>query len=394
MKNLLPKLLIVSLLLGVTWLSNPHQAFAAANFYLSPASKTVSQGSSFAVAVRVSSAEAIDSVQANLSYPADKLDFLSISTSSSAFSLQWENSGGGGSVRIARSVPGGSVSGDKLIATVSFRAKQSSGSATISFAGGTEAVSAGTSVGGGKTGGTYTFSPAPPPPPPPPPPDTTAPKITDVKVTATTFKGATIEWKTDEDSSSAVEYGLNNKYGLTAQSEGLTKAHKVAFSSEFLIPGETYHFKVKSADAAGNLATSTDSTFKAHGFTVKIKVVNEKGKPVEGAKVTLSSEPLTRVTDKDGVATFENVAPGKHLVNVEFGGKLQSSTIEVKDATEEELKTGKLATQSSQVKVTAGAFLAPNQILWPLLVGLATLITILLAGGFVWWKKRKSNHNK
>jgi hypothetical protein len=384
MRRLLPRLLISSLIFGAFLVINPTSTYAVANFYLSPSRSTVTQGSVFSVTVRVSSAEAIDSVQANLSYPADKLDFISINSGGSAFSLEWPSSGGGGSVKIARSTVG-AISGDKLVASISFRAKASLGTASIGFTGGTEATNAGNPVAGGTSGGVYTFAP---PPAPPPPPDTTPPKISNVNVTAISVKGATIEWKTDEASSSVVEYGLSVKYGLSANGAGQTKDHKVSFTSDLILPGLVYHFRVKSADAAGNLTTSSDSTFRTSGYTVKIKVVDQKGKPIKGAKVTLGSGDQTATTDKRGVATFANVEPGKQLVTVEFKGKVQGTPIEVKDATEEEVASGKIKTQSFEVEIAAASI---NYELVE--YGFPIVIAILLGAllgilALFWWERR------
>ncbi|OGY22168.1 MAG: hypothetical protein A2113_03495 [Candidatus Woykebacteria bacterium GWA1_44_8] len=388
MKNLLSKLLIINILILSLVFFTSENAFAGGSFYLSPSSKTVPQGTTYSIAVRISSTDPINAVQANLSYPTDKLDFVGISTSGSAFDLQVENTGGGGQVKLARGLVG-TVTGDKLIATVTFRAKVGSGSSSINFTAGTEAVDAsGNPVVNATSGGTYTFAP---PPAPSPPPDTTAPKITDVKVTETAFKGATIEWKTDEPASSLVEYGPNDKYGLSAEGGGATKDHKVGFSSELLIPGVLYHFRVKSADSAGNIATGEDGTFKTSGYTVQVKVVDQKGNPVEGVEVTLASEIQKAKTDKDGIATFKDVAPGEHLVLVESKSGLVSSMVEVKAATAEEIASGKIPPQGVEVKIIPPRT-DPLVYVAALLAG---LIVILLGVAAVWgwqeWKGRGKN---
>ena len=69
-----------------------------------------------------------------------------------------------------------------------------------------------------------------------------------------------ITWSTDEPSSSQVEYGTTTSYGQsTAAAPALVTSHTQSLSG--LTPGTDYHFRVKSADAAGNLATSGDSSF-------------------------------------------------------------------------------------------------------------------------------------
>jgi hypothetical protein len=91
--------------------------------------------------------------------------------------------------------------------------------------------------------------------------DTTPPTISNIQVTGITVSGATILWNTNESSNSQVEYGttlcpcsLNSPLNST-----LTTAHTVVLTG--LSAGTTYHYRVKSRDAAGNLGTSNDATF-------------------------------------------------------------------------------------------------------------------------------------
>ncbi|MFH0890821.1 MAG: Ig-like domain-containing protein [Candidatus Liptonbacteria bacterium] len=73
-------------------------------------------------------------------------------------------------------------------------------------------------------------------------------------VAATT---ATITWTTNESASSTVEYGTTSAYGSTVTTSTMATSHSVDLSG--LTSATTYHFRVKSADAAGNIATSTDN---------------------------------------------------------------------------------------------------------------------------------------
>lgn len=331
MKKLLSKFLIIALLLGAFSFINVQSAHAGASLYLSPGGSTVTQGSSFSVSVRTNTGGAkVNAVQANLSYPADKLDFLGISTGGTSFEITAEGSGGGGSIRMGRGTVS-AKSGDLLIATVSFRAKPSSGSATVSFTGGSAVVSSSTnkSILSGSSGGTYSFSEAPPPPKPKPK-DKTAPKISDVEVTNLTKTSATITWKTNESSDSKVNWGPTKKYGIVASSSKLIKSHSVKLDKRLLTPGATYHFQVKSADKSGNKATSKDKSFIVPGYSVEIKVTDEEGNPIEGAKVTLVSVGET-TTDDSGVAKFENTPAGEHAVIIEYGGKTLSQVVNVED---------------------------------------------------------------
>ncbi|MES2216048.1 MAG: fibronectin type III domain-containing protein [Patescibacteria group bacterium] len=93
-----------------------------------------------------------------------------------------------------------------------------------------------------------------------PPPDTSVPVITAVTTGSLTTTGVTITWTTNENSNSQVEYGTNQSYGNTSalDSTNIT-SHSVTLTG--LQPASTYHFRVKSRDAANNLASSTDSMF-------------------------------------------------------------------------------------------------------------------------------------
>jgi inosine-uridine nucleoside N-ribohydrolase len=92
------------------------------------------------------------------------------------------------------------------------------------------------------------------------PPDTTPPLISGVAAGWLSPSGATLSWTTDEASDSQADYGLTSSYGSSsALSSSLAVAHSVALSG--LATATTYHYRVKSRDAAGNLATSADFTF-------------------------------------------------------------------------------------------------------------------------------------
>lgn len=91
------------------------------------------------------------------------------------------------------------------------------------------------------------------------PPDTTSPVISAV-ASSTAVTTATITWTTDEVADSQVLYGLTDSYGSTTTLDStLTSTHSVSIFS--LSATTTYHFKVRSTDASGNLASSTDYVF-------------------------------------------------------------------------------------------------------------------------------------
>lgn len=73
--------------------------------------------------------------------------------------------------------------------------------------------------------------------------------------------GFRINWTTDEPATSQVEYGLTTSYGnLTPLDPTLVTSHSVTKTG--LARRTTYHYRVRSKDAAGNEAISTDRTVK------------------------------------------------------------------------------------------------------------------------------------
>jgi hypothetical protein len=89
--------------------------------------------------------------------------------------------------------------------------------------------------------------------------DATPPVISAIAST-TNQTSATITWTTDENASSTVNYGTTAAYGAASTSDSLATAHSVVLTG--LATSTTYHFQVASADASGNVATSSDLTFR------------------------------------------------------------------------------------------------------------------------------------
>ncbi|MBA3707550.1 MAG: TIGR03790 family protein [Planctomycetes bacterium] len=96
--------------------------------------------------------------------------------------------------------------------------------------------------------------------------DSTPPVISSVVVGGISTTGATVTWSTNEGSDSQVEFGTTAAYGtITSANAALVTGHSVALSG--LVPGTLYHLRVRSRDAAGNLAVGSDVMFTATGTT-------------------------------------------------------------------------------------------------------------------------------
>jgi Purple acid Phosphatase, N-terminal domain len=85
------------------------------------------------------------------------------------------------------------------------------------------------------------------------------PVISVLSTSSLTAAGATVTWATDKTGDSQVEFGPSSSYG---RSTPLNSAQVTAHSASLtgLTAGATYHFRVRSRDAAGNLTVSGDQT--------------------------------------------------------------------------------------------------------------------------------------
>lgn len=335
---LINKLFLTIILTGVSFLL--AEGVDASTLYLSPGSGRVSTGGNITVQVRLNTAgEAVNAVSAFLSYPADKLEVAWIGYGGSAFGIQAESAYGGGGIKISRGNFSG-VSGNVGVATISFRGK-AEGAATVAFIGGSAAPRASDSSDslnlGGSAGGTYTVikgasggsqgssaggsagtatS------------TNVAPKISDLKVAEISTNSATISWKTDQLSDSFLEYGLEpEEFILNAGNGNLVTEHSLEVKNPLLTPGLKYYFRVKSKNETEDIVTSGTQTFQLVGYSVKIKVVDDKNQPLPNVEVWLYSDPQKGVTDSQGEVVFQNVSPGKHLAVAKLEG--QEKTIEV-----------------------------------------------------------------
>jgi len=87
--------------------------------------------------------------------------------------------------------------------------------------------------------------------------DPTPPSISSVLISKISDSGMTISWTTNEISDTQVEFGTTTTYGSsTPLVSTLVTNHSAQLTG--LQPITLYHFRVKSRDAAGNLAKSVD----------------------------------------------------------------------------------------------------------------------------------------
>ena len=109
------------------------------------------------------------------------------------------------------------------------------------------------------------------------------PVISAVAAGSITSSGATITWTTNVVANSQVEYGATASYGQSSPlNSSMVTSHTVALSG--LSASTLYHFRVKSADASNNQATSGDFTFTTSAATSGSLTVTVTA-PAQGATV-------------------------------------------------------------------------------------------------------------
>lgn len=89
-------------------------------------------------------------------------------------------------------------------------------------------------------------------------PDTTQPVISSVSIGSFSNNAATISWNTDEASTSSVDYGFTSGYSFSITNSTLVASHSIRLTN--LISTTTYHYRVRSTDGSGNMATGSDNT--------------------------------------------------------------------------------------------------------------------------------------
>lgn len=125
-------------------------------------------------------------------------------------------------------------------------------------------------------------------------PDSTPPKIFDVKNSVPTANSVIITWKTNENSTSQVEFGINAPNMKTLKNNTLTISHWFELTS--LLPNQTYYYRVISEDKNKNENISEIYSFRTKelaptlppNITLKIEV--DITNPIEKEKVKVTAK--------------------------------------------------------------------------------------------------------
>ena len=139
---------------------------------------------------------------------------------------------------------------------------------------------------------------------PPPPPDLTPPALTSIAAVAHRAS-ATITWSTNELAPSTVEWGLTTAYQQPPVAAGQLTAQRARLTG--LACATTYHYRVRSTDAAGNVAVSSDRTFTTRACGGSPSIVVWRGSPQTFGSVGVPQKwinVLGNVDDPDGIASL------------------------------------------------------------------------------------------
>jgi hypothetical protein len=153
------------------------------------------------------------------------------------------------------------------------------------------------------------------------PADTTPPVVSAVSVTGS-GANATVTWTTDEVSTSKVTYGTTSTALTSTASSGSGTSHSVALTG--LVTGTTYYYRVVSADAAGNTATSptTSAAPLTYSPAFILGSVSDTTAANFAAGTLASTYVPTNLTSAVGVvpATTSPSVVLTGTTNAEFGG--------------------------------------------------------------------------
>lgn len=336
-------LVFILLFVALLW----PQLILAATLSVSPATGVYTTGSTFTVTVVVNTdGKAINAADGTLSFNPRELTVVSVSRSSSIFSL-WTSepafSNSAGTVTFSGGSPSGFTGGGGSVVSVTFRSL-TSGAARVAIAGGSvlAADGRGTNILTNMNGGTYTLSAVPAQPLAeviveyvPPANTPIAPKVISLTHPDTT------KWY----AVSTAELSWSLPSGVTAVRTSLdtnaisipTKVYDsplTSISLKNLDEGISYfHIQLKNKDGWGKiahyrlaidtkkpedliitLADNVDLSSPVQSLVLKTKAGVS---PVENFKISIDgSEPVAYVSTTS-LVTLPEVKPGSHMVVVE-----------------------------------------------------------------------------
>ncbi|MBI5530207.1 MAG: hypothetical protein HY918_01775 [Candidatus Doudnabacteria bacterium] len=177
------------------------------------------------------------------------------------------------------------------------------------------------------------------------PVDVTAPVISSVSTSNITSSAVTVNWVTDELADGQLEYGLTTSYGTSTQVfPTMYISHYINLPG--LAPSTTYHFRIKSKDAAGNLGVSADGTFTTAVYVAPLT-------PDVTAPLVAITTPTNNSTVSGTVAI--SVTASDPAINGATNSGLEVLTLIIDGAQVSSTTAGSLGYQLNTQTLTNGA---------------------------------------
>jgi chitodextrinase len=269
--------------------------------YLAPSTMNVNIGDTVTVGIRENSVtDLVNAVEADIRFDANKLQYVGVDETGSAFGLVAATAVSTGSVNIARGVNGGTaaVSGDQLVTTVTFKAL-AAGSVPVTFAATSVVVrsSDSTNVLAATLPTTFTLA------------DTGAPTVpTGLSASAIAMASIGLTWTASTDNVATTGYRIYRD-GVQIGTSAST-----SFTATGLLPSTAYIFSVAAVDAAGNV--SSVSTAVPATTLADTQAPSVPGIPVSSSQ-TISGIALswTASTDNVGVASYKIFRNGVQIAS-------------------------------------------------------------------------------
>ncbi len=155
--------------------------------------------------------------------------------------------------------------------------------------------------------------------------DLTAPVITDVATSSVATSTATIAWATNENASSKIIYSVGSTFtSTTTETDTSPRVTSHTKTLSELRACTTFNYKVISADAAGNYATSTANTFTTTGCPGGAPTLSATTTQV--AVASSSTSTLTSGNNTVTVTTPPNVTASSSSIVIQIKS-LDSETV-------------------------------------------------------------------
>lgn len=152
--------------------------------------------------------------------------------------------------------------------------------------------------------------------------------ISSVQAATPTTSGFQVSWSTNVAANSVVDYGTSASYGSsTPVNSTMVTSHQLALTS--LTTGTLYHFRVRSTDAKGNTAASSDMTFSTAGDTTPptVSITSPAANATLAGSVTVTASATDDVAVASVQFRVDNANTGAAITAAPYSYLLNTTTL-------------------------------------------------------------------